>query len=341
LCSSISPNFFAKPPLCSTNFAMATIGDNEEFDVEVATQKLRDAMEGLGTDEDSVSSVLGTHSNSQLLEIKKHYTAMFGRDLIDDLQGETKGHFEELCVALVRERMEFVAHTVHDALSGAGTSEQIIADIFGTIHPGEVEYLAEVYKTEFEKEMQDDITSDVSGYFERFLIAIMSGGRSQDEVDWDLAAEDADKLYNAGEGTYGTDECAFMSVFMTRSWEQLAATIQAYEELRGDEEEKTLLSVVKSEFTGSEEKLLTTIVRFTENKYGYFADVLRECMKGVGTSETRLNYTVVRRSEIDLALIRDEYNAKYEEDVVERIKSEVGSDLGTLLSLLVSGNTGY
>ena len=50
-----------------------------------------------------------------------------------------------------------------------------------------------------------------------------------------------------------------MSVFMTRSWEQLAATIQAYEELRGDEEEKTLLSVVKSEFTGSEEKLLTTI----------------------------------------------------------------------------------
>ena len=43
--------------------------------------------------------------------------------------------------------MEFVAHTVHDALSGAGTSEQIIADIFGTIHPGEVEYLAEVYKT--------------------------------------------------------------------------------------------------------------------------------------------------------------------------------------------------
>ena len=65
--------------------------------------------------------------------------------------------------------------------------------------------------------------------------------------------------YFSGEGTYGTDECAFMSVFMTRSWEQLAATIQAYEELRGDEEEKTLLSVVKSEFTGSEEKLLTTI----------------------------------------------------------------------------------
>ena len=65
--------------------------------------------------------------------------------------------------------------------------------------------------------------------------------------------------HSPGEGTYGTDECAFMSVFMTRSWEQLAATIQAYEELRGDDEEKTLLSVVKSEFTGSEEKLLTTI----------------------------------------------------------------------------------
>jgi len=320
---------------------MATIGDNEEYDCEAASQRLRDAMQGIGTDEDSVSGVLGTHSNWQLQEIKTQYTAMFGRDLIEDLEGETKGHFEELCVALVRERMEFVAHTVHNALSGAGTSEQIIADIFGTIHPYEVQILAEVYEREFEKKMEDDITSDVGGYFERFLIAIMSGGRSEDGADYDLATEDADKLYNAGEGSYGTDECAFMSVFMTRSWEQLAATIEMYEALRGDDEEKTLLSVIKSEFTGSEEKLLTAIVRYALNPRDYFAEVLHECMEGIGTSDTRLNYTIVRRSEIDLADIRDAYNETYGEDLAERIKSEVGSDLGVLLGLLVTGNTGY
>jgi len=319
---------------------MATIGDNEEYDCEAASQRLRDAMEGIGTDEDEVSNVLGTHSNWQLLEIKTQYTAMFGRDLIEDLEGETKGHFEELCVALVRERMEFVAHTVHDALAGAGTSEQIIADVFGTIHPWEVQVLAEIYEGEFEKKMEDDITSDVGGYFERFLIAIMSGGRSEDGADYDLAAEDADKLFNAGEGTFGTDECAFMSVFMTRSWEQLAATVEVYEELRGGDEEKTLLSVVKNEFTGSEEKLLTTIVRFASNPIDYFAEVIHECMDGIGTSDTRLNYNIVRRSDIDLAVIRDAYNEKYGEDLAERIKEEVGSDMGVLLGLLVTGNTG-
>jgi len=319
---------------------MASIGEYDDFDAEAASQKLRDAMDGIGTDEESVSWMLSIHCNSQLLEVKTQYTAMFGRDLIDDLQGETKGYFEELCVALVRERFEFLAHLIHDALSGVGTTEQIIVDIFGTISPAGIETLKEVYDTEFGKTMQEDITSDVGGYFERFLISIMSGGRSEDDGDdSDLAAEDAQKLYDAGEGTFGTDECAFMSVFMTRSFSQLRETIAAYDILIADgEEDKTLLNVIKNEFTGSEERLLTTIVRFAVDPTDHFIEVLRECMDGIGTSDRRLLYTIVDRAEIDLADIRDAYNEKYEEDLSERIKSECGDDLGNLLALLVNGN---
>jgi len=319
---------------------MASIGENYDFDAEAASQKLRDAMDGIGTDEDSVISILASHSNAQLLEVKTQYTAMFGRDLIDDLQGETKGYFEELCVALVRDRWEFLAHLIHDALSGVGTTEQIIVDIFGTISPAGIEMLKEVYDKEFGKAMQDDITSDVGGYFERFLISIMSGGRSDESGDdSDLAAEDAQKLYDAGEGTFGTDECAFMSVFMTRSFEQLRETIAAYNILIAEgEEDKTLLNVIKNEFTGSEERLLTTIVRFAVDTKDHYVELLHECMDGIGTSDRRLLYTIVDRAEIDLADIRDAYSEKYEEDLAERIKSECGNDLGNLLALLVNGN---
>jgi hypothetical protein len=319
---------------------MASIVENEEFDAESAAQKLRDSMEGIGTDEYGVSSVLGTHCNWQLLEIKTQYTAMFGRDLVEDLQGETKGYFEELCVALVRERTEFLAYLVNEALSGAGTTDQIIIDIFGVISPGEVQSLKEVYETTFEKKMEEDITSDLGGYFERFLIAIMSGGRSEDEGDPDVAFEDAEKLYEAGEGTFGTDECAFMSVFMTRSWDQLALTMEAYDGLLAEkgEEDKTLLSTIQSEFTGCEEQLLTTIVKYAASPRDYFVQVLRDCMEGIGTKDRRLFYNIVRRSEIDLADIRDGYNEQFEEDLAERIQNEVSSDFGDLLRYLVNGN---
>merc|ERR1712002_533515 len=199
---------------------------------------------------------------------------MFGRDLIDDLQGETKGYFEELCVALVRDRWEFLAHLIHDALSGVGTTEQIIVDIFGTISPAGIETLKEVYDKEFGKTMQEDITSDVGGYFERFLISIMS-----------------------------------------RSFEQLRETIAAYDMLTEDEEPFAVVGVIKNEFTGSEERLLSTIVRFAIDPRDHYIQVLRDCMEGIGTSDRRLLYTIVDRAEIDLAEIRDAYSEIYEEDL--------------------------
>lgn len=274
---------------------MASIGPNFEFDAEAVSQSLRDAMQGLGTDEDSISAILARNNNDQLQEVSTQYTAMFGRDLVEDLQSETGGYFEELCLALVRRRMEFTAHLVKDALSGAGTSEQILCDVFGTIHPWEVTELAWVYEELFEKKMEEDITSDVGGYFERFLKAIMSGGRSEDDPDYGLAEEDADKLYNAGEGTFGTDESAFMSILMTRSYAHLAVVLETYNGMREGDDDKTLVSSIQSEFTGSEEKLLTTIVTFALGEADYYAERLRNCVEGIGTSERRLLYTVVKR----------------------------------------------
>jgi len=326
---------------------MATIGYNDNFEdpgSDVA-ERLYKAMKGLGTDEDTVGLILGTHSNEQLLIVKQTYKAMHGEDLIERIESETDGAYQQCCVGLVRDRMEFMAHMIHYSLKGAGTAEQLLCDILATASPETLEALKEKYAELFESSLEEDVEGDVGGFFRRFLVGVMSGGRISDDdgVDYDRAAEDAQKLYDAGEGSWGTDEEGFMSVIMLNSWSQLTATFQAYEDLLGDEaEEKTLLNAIKREFTGNEEMLLTTIVKYARDKemenVDYHADVLRDCMKGIGTSETRLLYHIIMRCEIDLALIRDAYSAKYEEDLTDAISSEVGSDLALLLNYLVKGN---
>ncbi|KAK2095330.1 hypothetical protein P7K49_026746 [Saguinus oedipus] len=50
-----------------------------------------------------------------------------------------------------------------------------------------------------------------------------------DDVDKDLAGQDAKDLYDAGEGRWGTDELAFNEVLAKRSYKQLRATFQAYQ----------------------------------------------------------------------------------------------------------------
>lgn len=58
-----------------------TIKSNPTLNVAEAATTLRNAMKGIGTDEDKIISVLTTCSNSQRQEIAKAYNAEFGKVL--------------------------------------------------------------------------------------------------------------------------------------------------------------------------------------------------------------------------------------------------------------------
>ena len=47
-------------------------------------------------------------------------------------------------------------------------------------------------------------------------------------MDYQKAQEDAQRLYQAGEGKLGTDESCFNMVLATRSFPQLKAMVEAY-----------------------------------------------------------------------------------------------------------------
>lgn len=47
-------------------------------------------------------------------------------------------------------------------------------------------------------------------------------------MDYQKAQEDAQRLYQAGEGKLGTDESCFNMVLASRSFPQLKATVEAY-----------------------------------------------------------------------------------------------------------------
>ncbi|XP_057684477.1 annexin A2 [Corythoichthys intestinalis] len=64
--------------------------------------RLRQAMAGLGTDEETLLEILCTRSSKELRDISAVYTEMYERDLEKDLKAETSGDFAKLVVALVK-----------------------------------------------------------------------------------------------------------------------------------------------------------------------------------------------------------------------------------------------
>ncbi|ESO88112.1 hypothetical protein LOTGIDRAFT_219492 [Lottia gigantea] len=311
-----------------------TISKNYDFDASAVVEQLRNSMTGLGTDEDTIINILVTHDNEQRREIDESYKCAYGKDLIEDLKSELKGDFEEICVSMLEHPRKYDAKQIHNAMCGAGTDETTIIEIMTTRSNAEIEEIKQIYKDEFENEMEDDLKGETSGYFERLLVSLCSGAREESpSVDYEKATEDAQKFYDAAEAVWGTEEADLNAILCLRSRPQLYQTMIHYESLTG----KTMEQSVQDDCSGTLQNGYLAIIETTKNLPAFFARRLNESFSGIGTSDTHLIRIVVSRSEIDLDDIKQIYEEKYETSLCDAIASECGGDYKKMLQAIVNG----
>lgn len=312
-----------------------TIYDFPGFDANKDAEILHKAMKGFGTDEDIILDLLTQRSNAQRQDIIVGYKTVIGKDLVDDLMSELSGKFESLIVALLLPPHRYDAKELHDAIKGAGTSENILVEILASRNNDEIHRIVAAYKEDFESDLEEDLTSDTSGYFERVLVSLVQGNRSEAGADSSQAEDDAKALYEAGENAWGTDEERFISIICSRSIPHLLAVFEEYQKINDIDLEDS----IASECSGNLQSVMLAIVKCVKNKQAYFAEKLYNSMKGAGTDDETLMRIMVSRSEIDLADIKAIYKAKYDETLHSTITGDTGGDFkDTLLKICAGDN---
>uniref|UniRef100_A0A7M4E4P1 Annexin n=1 Tax=Crocodylus porosus TaxID=8502 RepID=A0A7M4E4P1_CROPO len=279
------PSPMPSQPAAMTQSYQGTIQAAPNFDAGKDAEILRKAMKGFGTDEKAIIDVVAHRSSDQRQKIKAAFKTMYGK--------------------------------------GAGTQERVLIEILCTRTNQEIRDIVRCYKTEFGRDIEKDIRADTSGHFERLLISMCQGNRDENQnVDYQKAQEDAQRLYQAGEGKLGTDESCFNMVLATRSFPQLKATAEVYAKIAN----RDLLSSIDREFSGNVERGLKAILQCALNRPAFFAERLYHSMKGAGTDDSTLIRIIVTRSEIDLVQIKQMFTQLYQKTLATMIASDT-SDL--------------
>ncbi|XP_064010317.1 annexin A13-like isoform X3 [Pogoniulus pusillus] len=295
---------------------------------------LRGGAEGLLLPRESSppGRALGTHPKEPMEALN---TAQGARDFIYSLHSTERScllrelhRFESIAIAQGTDEKKII-----EVLSSR-TSEQRqqIKQKYKALYNKEIVNIKEAYKRLFDKDLVSDVKSDTSGSLQKILVTVLEATRDEtQQVNSELAEQDASDLYKAGEGRWGTEELAFNVVLAKRSYSQLRATFQAYEKVCGKDIEES----IKSETSGDLEKAYLTLVSCAKDCPGYFATLLHKSMKGAGTDEETLIRILVTRAESDLPAIKEKYQQMYKKSLAEAVRSDTSGDFRKLLLALL------
>ncbi|CAL8091814.1 unnamed protein product [Calicophoron daubneyi] len=303
------------------------------FNVEDDCETLKAAMKGLGTDEKAIIDVLGHRTIYQRLQIVEKYKLMYGKDLMRELKAELSGHFEDVIMALCLPPSEYDATELRNAMKGAGTDEDTLIEILCSRTNAQIVKIKEAYSRLFSgHDLEKDIMSETSGHFRRIMVTLVQAKRDESiSVNWKAAYQDAKTLFNAGEEIIGTDESVFNQILGTKSPAHIRAVIEEYSKIS----EKGLEEILKSEMSGDTLRSFLAILRVMENKPRFFATQLKKSMEGAGTNDRALIRIIVSRCEVDLGLIKKEFDKANKKPLEEWIKGDTSGDYKKILLALL------
>jgi annexin A7/11 len=100
----------------------------------------------------------------------------------------------------------------------------------------------------YDRPLAEHLCSETSGNFRRLLTLIITGVRDPvGSTDSAKAVEEAQKLYDAGEAKFGTDEEVFYRIMAHASFAQLRLMFDEYKKISG----MTIEQALKHELSGN------------------------------------------------------------------------------------------
>uniref|UniRef100_A0A673BKT5 Annexin n=1 Tax=Sphaeramia orbicularis TaxID=375764 RepID=A0A673BKT5_9TELE len=335
-------------------------------------KEIHDAIKGAGTNERCLIEVLASRTNQQIHDMVAAYKDAYGGNMEEDVITDTSGHFKKMLVVLLQGTRDesgvvdadLVEQDAQDLYAAGeeqwGTDEAKFIMILGNRSVTHLRMVFDAYEKIAEKSIEDSIKSELSGDFERLMLAVVQCIRS-------VPMFFAKRLYKSMKGL-GTADNTLIRIMISRSEIDMLDIRECFRLSY----EKSLYNMIKDDTSGDYKRTLLNLCGGDDDLAGEFfpeaaqiaykmwelsamtkvqlrptvrpasnfdpaadAQALRKAMKGFGTDEDAIIDIVAQRSNAQRQEIRQAFKSLLGRDLMKDLKSELSKNLERLIIALM------
>eukprot|EP01018_Ginkgo_biloba_P005221 Gb_05136 [translate_table: standard] len=144
---------------------------------EMDAKELHKAGEGrLGTDEVTFIQIFSTRSSAQLAAAVSAYHNIYKHDFEKAIKRETSGDFEDALrtiVKCIQNPAKYFSKVLYKSMKGLGTNDAALIRVLVTRAEWDMEYIKVEFLRNYKKTLGHMISSDTSGHYRAFLLALV------------------------------------------------------------------------------------------------------------------------------------------------------------------------
>ena len=293
--------------------------------VSELTEKLHTNLYGPKKDDIVLDIVMNTKLKDRI-SISQLYKSSYGTSLFEDIKSKIGGDFGYCAAQMFLSPLEFCLY--HLKL-GLKKSNECPFEMLTSKSIEELKIIENAYKLYTGKDLKTEITKSFSGAVGRDLLNLFIFPRISNPKPKKNECEYYAKKLIEKEPKYWTeDEELFREIFIERSREELALIARYY--LKNTK--NNLVDVIDKKTKGKNQILLKEILYNNIIPHELFAEKIYLAIKGAGTNEEILSRALVSRFEIDMPLMREIYQYKYNISMKEDI---IGDTSGSYQKLCI------
>ncbi|KAJ4701320.1 Annexin [Melia azedarach] len=294
-------------------------------------EQLKKAFDGWGTNEGLIISILGHRNAEQRKSIRKTYADTYNQDLLKALEKELTSDFERAVLLWTLDPAERDAYLADEATKRWTSSNLVLAEIACTRSSNQLLQARQAYHARYKKSLEEDVGHHTTGDFRKLLLPLVSAYRYEgEEVNMTLAKSEAKILHEKiSNKVYNDDD--LIRILATRSRAQINATLNHYKDAFGNDIDQDLEAESKDEYVA----LLRTTVKCLTRPEHYFAEALRLAINRQGTDEGALSRIVTTRAEVDMQVIKEEYQRRNSVPLERAIAKDTTGDYEKMLLTLL------